>query len=48
VKVTRIDKEDADRQAAIFLACVGSDAYDIAYTQHWNLKVKMTERNLAS
>jgi hypothetical protein len=32
VKATKIDKEDADRQAAIFLACVGSDAYDIYTT----------------
>jgi hypothetical protein len=29
VKATKIDKEDADRQAAIFHASVGSDAYDI-------------------
>ena len=32
VKAAKIDKEDADRQAAIFLACVGSDAYDIYTT----------------
>jgi hypothetical protein len=32
VKAIKIDKEDADRHAAIFLAWVGSDAYDIYTT----------------
>ena len=29
VKAAKIDKEDKDCQAAIFLACIGSDAYAI-------------------
>jgi uncharacterized protein YerC len=32
IKATKIDKEDADRQVAIFRACIGSDAYDIYTT----------------
>jgi hypothetical protein len=28
-KAAKIDREDPDRQAAIFLACIGSEAYDI-------------------
>lgn len=29
VKAAKVDKEDADCQAAIFLACIGTDAYDV-------------------
>jgi hypothetical protein len=44
VKATNIDKEDPNQQAAIFLACVGGDAYDIYSTCHGNLKAKITEK----
>jgi len=32
VKAAKIDDEEADRQAAIFLACIGSDAYNVFTT----------------
>jgi hypothetical protein len=28
-KAAKINREDPDRQAAIFLACIGSEAYEI-------------------
>jgi hypothetical protein len=38
VKAARIDKEDAYRQAANFLACVGNDAYDLYTTLQFDSK----------
>ena len=35
-KAAKIDREDADRQAAIFLACIGSDAYQIFTTMEFD------------
>lgn len=32
VKAAKLDREDGDRQAAIFLACIGSDAYELYAT----------------
>ena len=32
VKAAKIDQEEEDRQAAIFLACIGADAYEIYST----------------
>ena len=29
LKAAKVDKEEKDVQAAIFLACVGTDAYDV-------------------
>src|SRR5664279_2265731 len=35
VKAAKVNKEDKDCQAAIFLACIGTDAYDIYTTMEF-------------
>jgi len=39
VKAAKIDHEDDDRQTAIFLACIGSDAYEIFTTLEFDADV---------
>ena len=36
IKAAKVDREDADRQAAILLACIGSDAYEIYTTMEFD------------
>ena len=42
VKAAKVDREEKDCQAAIFLACIGADAYEILL--RWNSRTKLIKK----